>query len=55
MSAFAIAADGRIIGSIGSAISAIMFGFSGSLTMMIVTRAVNGLMNGNVAVLKCIM
>ncbi|KAI9634257.1 major facilitator superfamily domain-containing protein [Dioszegia hungarica] len=44
-----------IIGSIGSAISAIMFGFSKSLTMMIVTRSFNGLMNGNVAVLKCIM
>jgi MFS family permease len=44
-----------IIGCFGSAISAILFGMSQSFWMMVVTRSINGLMNGNVAVLKCIM
>lgn len=42
-------------GCIGSSVSAIAFGLSKSFTMLIITRCLNGVMNGNIGVLKAIM
>ena len=39
----------------GSAVSGVLFGFSTTFTALVITRSLNGLMNGNVAVLKSIM
>lgn len=44
-----------IMGSLGCFVSAVGFGLSTSFWMMAVTRGFAGLMNGNVAVLKCVM
>jgi predicted MFS family arabinose efflux permease len=42
-------------GCVGCSVSAVAFGFSQSFWMLVVTRSLNGMMNGNVAVLKCIV
>jgi MFS family permease len=42
-------------GCIGSSISAVAFGFSNSFWTLVITRSLNGMMNGNVAVLKSVM
>ncbi|KAK8870112.1 hypothetical protein IAR55_000682 [Kwoniella newhampshirensis] len=44
-----------LIGCGGAALSSILFGFSTTFPMMIVTRVINGLANGNVAVLKSVI
>ncbi|CAK9784142.1 MFS general substrate transporter [Cutaneotrichosporon oleaginosum] len=44
-----------LIGCAFSAVSAATFGLSKSLTMLVATRAINGLANGNVAVLKSVI
>ncbi|WWC67231.1 uncharacterized protein I206_101138 [Kwoniella pini CBS 10737] len=44
-----------LIGCAGAATSSILFGFSTTLPMMILTRTINGLCNGNVAVLKSVI
>lgn len=42
-------------GCIGSAISAVGFGMSNSFWAMVFWRSINGIMNGNIAILKCVM
>ncbi|WWC97476.1 hypothetical protein V866_004356 [Kwoniella sp. B9012] len=44
-----------LIGCAGAAISSVLFGFSTTFPMMILTRTINGLANGNVAVLKSVI
>ncbi|WVQ82571.1 hypothetical protein IAT38_004701 [Cryptococcus sp. DSM 104549] len=44
-----------LIGCAGAAISSILFGFSRTFPMMVLTRVINGLANGNVAVLKSVI
>nr|XP_031858631.1 uncharacterized protein CI109_006011 [Kwoniella shandongensis]KAA5525703.1 hypothetical protein CI109_006011 [Kwoniella shandongensis] len=44
-----------LIGCAGASISSILFGFSTTFPMMIITRVINGLANGNVAVLKSVI
>ncbi|WVQ72317.1 hypothetical protein IAR50_001867 [Cryptococcus sp. DSM 104548] len=44
-----------LIGCVAGAVSSILFGFSTSFPMMVVTRVINGLANGNVAVLKSVI
>ncbi|WVF66612.1 hypothetical protein IAT40_001352 [Kwoniella sp. CBS 6097] len=44
-----------LIGCAGAAISSILFGFSTTFSAMVLTRTINGLANGNVAVLKSVI
>ncbi|ORY23550.1 major facilitator superfamily domain-containing protein [Naematelia encephala] len=44
-----------IIGCVGSSVSAVAFGLSKSFPMLVLTRCLNGVMNGNIGVLKAIM
>ncbi|WWC57679.1 uncharacterized protein I303_100213 [Kwoniella dejecticola CBS 10117] len=44
-----------LIGCAGAAVSSILFGFSTTFPMMVLTRTINGLCNGNVAVLKSVI
>lgn len=44
-----------IQGCVGSAVSAVAFGFSTSFWMMVAARGLNGLFNGNIAILKAAM
>ncbi|WRT63301.1 uncharacterized protein IL334_000206 [Kwoniella shivajii] len=44
-----------LIGCAGATISSVLFGFSTTFPAMVLTRAINGLANGNVAVLKSVI
>ncbi|OCF34815.1 hypothetical protein I317_04014 [Kwoniella heveanensis CBS 569] len=44
-----------LIGCAGATISSILFGFSTTFYAMVLTRSINGLANGNVAVLKSVI
>ncbi|ORX41255.1 major facilitator superfamily domain-containing protein, partial [Kockovaella imperatae] len=44
-----------IMGCIGSSLSAIAFGLSRSFWALVITRSLNGVMNGNIGVLKAIV
>ncbi|WVR03166.1 hypothetical protein IAU60_000156 [Kwoniella sp. DSM 27419] len=44
-----------LIGCAGAAVSSVLFGFSTSFFTMVATRTINGLFNGNVAVLKSVI
>ncbi|KAL7714253.1 Transporter [Entamoeba marina] len=44
-----------LLGSIGSAISTLLFGFSFNFPWAVVTRSINGLVNGNIGVIKTLM
>lgn len=44
-----------LIGCAGAALSSVLFGFATTFPMMVLTRVINGLANGNVAVLKSVI
>ncbi|WVQ94221.1 hypothetical protein IAU59_001299 [Kwoniella sp. CBS 9459] len=44
-----------LIGCAGATISSVLFGFSTTFSAMVLTRTINGLANGNVAVLKSVI
>ncbi|TYJ57491.1 hypothetical protein B9479_001808 [Cryptococcus floricola] len=44
-----------LVGCVGAALSSVLFGFSTNFPMMVITRVINGLANGNVAVLKSVI
>ena len=47
--------DSRSQGCVGSSISAVAFGLSRSFWALVISRSLNGMMNGNIGVLKAIV